>query len=125
MEEWSKNILEAVESLADIVDEFFVECVEIIEEFTEEWQSTVGAEIDKCWQDLVVPIAEIYFDLEDIPSESDREFSYPVPPVLEIPLACRDCQHYHGQVYGGNLLVCAMHPYGWDNEHCPDWESIN
>jgi len=20
------------------------------------------------------------------------------------------------------LLVCAMHPHGWEDENCPDWE---
>jgi hypothetical protein len=36
------------------------------------------------------------------------------------------CRHYHGQVYGGNLLVCAMHPYGpgEDVDTCPDLDSI-
>ncbi|MBW4519526.1 MAG: hypothetical protein KME16_07470 [Scytolyngbya sp. HA4215-MV1] len=37
--------------------------------------------------------------------------------------ACVGCQHYHGQAYGGTLLVCGMHPYGWQEEQCPDWQS--
>lgn len=37
------------------------------------------------------------------------------------PEACQDCAHYYGKTYGGNLLVCAMHPYGADGE-CPDKE---
>ncbi len=37
--------------------------------------------------------------------------------------ACVGCSNYHGHSYGGNLLVCAMHPYGWKNENCPDWET--
>jgi hypothetical protein len=36
------------------------------------------------------------------------------------PSICQGCQHYHGQVYGGTLLVCAMHPYGAEDDHCPD-----
>lgn len=39
------------------------------------------------------------------------------------PAACRGCCHYHGQVYGGNLLVCGMHPFGVDDQHCSDWQS--
>lgn len=42
-----------------------------------------------------------------------------VPPM---PPACKGCCHYHGQTYGGNLLVCAMHPYGADGEQCSDWQ---
>jgi hypothetical protein len=40
-----------------------------------------------------------------------------------IPAACQGCCHYHGQVYGGNLLVCAMHPYGVEEEVCSDWQA--
>ncbi len=123
MEDWSKSIFETLDLLTDIVDEFFLGFTEIIEDLTEEWHTTVGAEIDKCWQDLFEPIAEIYFDLDDLVDESDPAFTYPLEPTLEKPIACQDCHHYHGQVYGGNLLVCAMHPYGWDTENCPDWES--
>lgn len=36
--------------------------------------------------------------------------------------ACIGCQNYHGRVYEGNLLVCAMHPYGVESETCPDRE---
>jgi len=36
--------------------------------------------------------------------------------------ACVRCKHFHGEEYGGNFLVCGMHPYGWDDENCPDWE---
>ncbi len=37
-----------------------------------------------------------------------------------IPSGCRECKNLHGQVYGGNLLVCGLHPYGQEN--CPDYE---
>jgi hypothetical protein len=43
--------------------------------------------------------------------------------ALKKPSACRGCCHYHGHTYGGNLLVCAMHPYGVEEAHCPDWQS--
>ncbi len=39
------------------------------------------------------------------------------------PVACRGCQHYHGQSYGGNLFICGMHPYGVESDTCPDWEA--
>ncbi len=46
------------------------------------------------------------------------------------PLACRGCKHYDGSTYGGNLLVCGIHPYGPGDESdpatqpttCEDWE---
>ncbi len=33
---------------------------------------------------------------------------------------CQKCSYYQGQIHGGNLLVCAMHPYG--QEDCPDYK---
>jgi hypothetical protein len=42
---------------------------------------------------------------------------------LAIPPACRGCCHYHGRTYGGTRLVCGMHPYGVEEEYCPDWQA--
>ncbi len=38
------------------------------------------------------------------------------------PRACQGCCHYHGQTYGGQRLICAMHPYGVEAATCPDWQ---
>lgn len=43
-----------------------------------------------------------------------------IPPM---PAACQGCRHYHGQIYGGNRLVCAMHPHGVADDRCPDWQT--
>lgn len=43
------------------------------------------------------------------------------------PKACQGCTNYHGLAYGYSrenraILVCAMHPYGWQQDDlCPDW----
>lgn len=35
---------------------------------------------------------------------------------------CQGCQNYHGETYGGNRLVCGIHPKGYDKgETCPDF----
>lgn len=36
---------------------------------------------------------------------------------------CQGCRFFHGGVYGAELLVCAVHPYGVDGSECPDYES--
>jgi len=99
------------------------------EEITEEVQSTYVADVDNFFrlreqflQDLAEPIMEIYWELEDITEDVDPGFPYAVEATIEKNVACIGCSHYHGQVYGGNLLVCAMHPHGWDDQNCPDWE---
>lgn len=66
---------------------------------------------------------------EEIYHEDTREdeFYYlwddepPKANPLKYP-ACVGCLNYHGHTYNGNLLICAMHPYGWIDNDCPDRE---
>jgi hypothetical protein len=44
------------------------------------------------------------------------------PPKPQRPIACQGCQFYHGKAYGGQRLICGMHPYGVEDEYCADWE---
>ncbi|MBD2536331.1 hypothetical protein H6G97_46425 [Nostoc flagelliforme FACHB-838] len=41
-----------------------------------------------------------------------------------VPLPCRGCKHFHGVVYNGVLLNCAVHPKGCFGDKCPDWQSF-
>jgi hypothetical protein len=124
MKNWQKDFWETVQTVADEVERFFlgmgemVDTVfEITEEITEQLQNTIATEIDQYLQ-------EFYWELEDmVVDDLDPAFPYPVEASASQNPACIGCRHYHGQVYGGNLLVCAMHPYGWDSENCPDWEA--
>jgi len=134
MEEWSKSIVEAIETVVSDMDKFFTDVTEefnemlgeltkISEEITDEVQNKILPELDECINEFFEPIIDIYFDL-DIESEGehfDPFVTYVQPTETEQP-ACRGCKHYHGQVYGGNLLVCGMHPMGAEAETCPDWE---
>lgn len=35
--------------------------------------------------------------------------------------ACQGCSNYHGEFYQDIQLICAIHPYGWNNDNCPDF----
>lgn len=136
MEQWQKDLIDMIETVADEVEQFFLGMNDMVdaffefaEEITEEVQSTYVADIDnfarlheQFLQELAEPILEIYWELEDITEDVDPGFPYAVEATIEKNVACIGCSHYHGQVYGGNLLVCAMHPHGWDDQNCPDWE---
>jgi hypothetical protein len=136
MEQWQKDLIDMIETVADEVEQFFLGINDMVdtffeftEEITEEIQSTFVADVDafatlqeQFFQDLAEPILEIFWELEDITEDIDPGFPYTVEATSEKNAACIGCSNYHGQVYGGNLLVCAMHPLGWDDEHCPDWE---
>lgn len=129
MEKWQKDFFEILETVADEVDQFFqgvTETVdsffEITEEITEQVQNTIVTEIDQYLSELAEPIFEVYWELEEVMGEVDQPLPYSVEPTQQEHPACIGCRHYHGQVYSGNLLVCGMHPYGWEDENCPDWE---
>ncbi|HAN73789.1 MAG TPA: hypothetical protein DDZ60_03085 [Planktothrix sp. UBA10369] len=136
MEDWSRSILEAIETavsdmekfLKDVTEELngmFDELTKISEEITDEVQNKILPDLDEYINDIFEPIIDIYLDLDldlDVEDEHFDPFvTYVQPTETEHP-ACRGCQHYHGQVYGGNLLVCGMHPMGTETETCPDWE---
>jgi hypothetical protein len=129
MEQWQKDLIDIVETVADEVERFFLGVSEVVdtlfeltEEFTEQVQSTILPDVDQYLHDLAEPIMEAYWELEDVVGDVDPGFPYSVEATGEKNPACIGCSNYHGQVYGGNLLVCGMHPHGWDDRNCPDWE---
>ena len=129
MEPWQKDLVEMIETVADEVESFFLEMNEVVdsffemtEEITEQIHNSIAADIDLYLQELAEPLLEVYWEMEDVVTDIDPGFPYAVEPTTEKNAACMGCSNYHGQVYGGNLLVCGMHPHGWDDESCPDWE---
>ncbi|MBD2449381.1 hypothetical protein H6G76_19885 [Nostoc sp. FACHB-152] len=129
MEEWQKDLLGIVETVAEEVDRFFQGMNEMVdaffeltEELTEQVQNNLATEVEQYLQEISAPFLEIYWDLEDVVTDADPGFPYTVEATPEQNPACVGCTNYHGQVYGSNLLVCAMHPHGWDDKNCPDWE---
>jgi len=130
MDNWQKDLLEMMEGVATEVERFLGGMGEVVdsflelsEEITEQIQSTIATEIDEYFNELVEPIFEVYSELEELVIEDiEPSFPYKVEATTEKNPACIACRHYHGEVYSGNLLVCGMHPYGWEDATCPDWE---
>ena len=106
------------------VESFFDEMAEEISEVFDEW----GKFSEEIAEEISTNVTiEFYPDLTPDTQEEDMDYYFidHIEPTSEEYPACRGCIHYHGQVYGGNLLVCGMHPYGVEDESCPDWESNN
>jgi hypothetical protein len=129
MEQWQKDLMEMMQTVADEVERFILGMGEMVdaffeltEEISEQVQSSIATEVDQYLQDFAEPLLEVYWELEDVVGDVDPGFPYSVEPSAQQNPACIGCRHYHGQAYGGNLLVCAMHPHGWEGENCPDWE---
>ncbi len=143
MEDWSKDFFEVMENAASEVEHFFTDISEefvemldvltkISEEFTEQVQNNLIPEVDGYLQEFdgyfnefLEPIIEIYREFDPQFDEIDLSMVTYVDPSPTQQPACQGCHNYHGQVYGGNLLVCAMHPTGVESESCADWEADN
>ena len=126
MDEWQKEIAGAFKDLTAVFDEFGREFTELVEEVT-----TGATEIlNLQWDELKEVLTELW-------QEFELEFEEPTPFNWDIPMpqqpiadpathpACVGCINYNGCVYGGNLLVCGMYPYGCNSDTCADWEGVN
>ncbi|MGF1939604.1 MAG: hypothetical protein RM347_035680 [Nostoc sp. ChiQUE02] len=83
------------------------------------------------WQPLTCLVKDLGRDIQTCPNcnaslaradESDDD-DFDFDDQVSRPIACIDCANYHGQEYGGNLLVCGFHAQGWDDEDCPDFSN--
>jgi hypothetical protein len=135
MEEWQKDFSELLEIMTKQVEDFFVEFsrevtevvnvfTEISEDITTQLQNAFTEEIEQYVTELVNPVLEAYFGFEGVVGDVAQPMLQSVEPLLSQHPVCAGCRHYHGQMYGGNLLVCGMHPYGVGEgtETCPDKE---
>ena len=142
MNDWQKEWWQQIEQTTVSIEKFFQDINEAVESFTEEvteaveelgehLQNTVIIEVDTFIDDFIDLIGETSVEFESSFWEdldylvNDTDF---VDITLETPgednhAACVGCRHYHGQAYNGQILVCGMHPYGVEDNSCPDWEA--
>ncbi|MDJ0651187.1 MAG: hypothetical protein QNJ60_21040 [Xenococcaceae cyanobacterium MO_188.B19] len=136
MEDWWQQL----EKAAEEVEEFFYDLSSTMEFLAEEVGKTLGnltqeveeivvGEIERCVEDMLDVIYDSDLEENGIPWDEmgnfvESEFMdiNTYKPSPENHPACIGCRHYHGKAYNGNLLVCAMHPYGCEDSSCIDWE---
>ncbi|MEM8830198.1 MAG: hypothetical protein AAGE96_12690 [Cyanobacteria bacterium P01_G01_bin.19] len=144
MDDWQEQWWKQVEKTAAEVENFLVDVEKNTESFVEEVGQNVNSffaefginlvdEVDSFFDNLVDVIvtttdeinSALTDDLIDLIDDDDfTNVSFHSPSLHQNP-ACINCANYHGQSYNGNLLVCAMHPEGWSDDNCPDWEQEN
>jgi hypothetical protein len=124
MEEWQNEISAAFKDLSELFEGFGRELTELVEEVTTEATEIINLQ----WDELKTVLTEIWDELE---FEESTPFNWDIPistkpmPDPAIHPACVGCINYNGSDYGGNLLVCGIHPYGSDRDTCADWEGEN
>jgi len=115
MEPWQKEFWQAIDVVTSEAEQFLDGIAEVVEE--------IVSEVDQLMTEAVEPVVELFLGFESVVGEATQPIAQTVQPILEEHPACVGCRYYYGQVHGGNLLICAMHPYGWDSAPCPDWHS--
>jgi len=117
-----------IETLLTDIQTMTEEFPKTLDEMGQEMEETFTETLEIFWQDCEELFTLLTTDIDwEEEEENDSEFfiTSRVYPDRNTHPACQGCRHYHGYVYGGELFVCAMHPYGWDDENCPDWEGVN
>ena len=139
MNDWQDEWRKQIEKSAAEMEDFFTEVGEATELLVDEMTQSVGSlfeqlevdfgkEVEDFIHNFVDVIVTTSDDIEaalsdewdDFVDEDFTSVSYHTPSAQSHP-ACINCANYHGQVYNGNLLVCAMHPQGYEDSNCPDW----
>lgn len=131
----SKEIEKFYNGLEGFLEAVAEEVEEGIDFVHEQLNTYITPEIEDFLGDVFAPVELFYEELENTYRDNFRDFEVDwsdsvdfdlnpkVTPNNQLHPACVGCKNYHGRVYQGNLLVCAMHPYGWDDTQCPDWEA--
>lgn len=106
LDAWAEEVNRAIEPLETVLDQ---ESDRVITEFTT----------------FITPVVEpLVTGLEAWAEAVSRPINNTVEPVMNDHGPCMGCRHYHGQVYGGTMFVCALYPYGPEEPKCPDWQSV-
>lgn len=137
MDDWQQEWWKQIEKTATEMEEFFLSVEKVAESFVDQvsetadffaqqFQGELAEEVDSFVQEFIDLITAASDEVEASLWEDfvDDDFMGvgSQKPTSAIHPACINCANYHGRIYNGNLLVCGMHPYGWDDENCPDWE---
>jgi hypothetical protein len=117
-EQFFQDVGQVIEDVTEVTLEIIVDIEQLVRDFQDVWEPTHDR------LDAIAGWSEEEFLFYESFEDPDLLINPKVEPTLANYPACMGCRHYHGRVYHGNLLVCAMHPFGWDDKNCPDWQGL-
>jgi len=133
---WAEETLQGVVDTADVIaDELEKQLAPTLDQWADELnrsleplETALDQESERFSEEVsefLTPIVEpMAVALESWIEAMATPIANHVDPMVNEHHACIGCKHYYGQIHGGNMLVCAMYPYGPEDEQCPDWESF-
>ncbi len=81
------------------------------------WTDVASLGMQSCWFAICL---KVHLIAQKKQEDTYKEYITKEYASQQILNQCQKCQHYQGQIHGGNLLVCVLHPYG--QEDCQDYE---
>lgn len=147
MENWHQDWLKAFETMASEVGQLFedvgrdvAEATNTLFNFSEEIADDVELtltqvdqaiapkldQLDEQLSQWVDPLLQAIWGIEATIDRAVEPVTHTVEPWLNQHPVCMGCRYYHGQQYGNEFLVCAMHPYGVmdGSDTCADKELV-
>ncbi len=147
MDDWQQDWFKTFETIADDISHLFedigrdiAEATDVLLNFSEEVAEDVGNaltqidevlapkldQLDEQMSEWLDPVLQAVFGLGTAIDQAVEPVTHTVEPWLNEHPVCVGCRHYHGQEYGGTMLVCGMHPYGVLDgaDSCPDKEGV-
>ncbi|ERN43122.1 hypothetical protein KR51_00000110 [Rubidibacter lacunae KORDI 51-2] len=125
-DDWSRDVWEFCELTATELERFFQSASEAIAAIASEAEAALVADWTQTWEEFwdALGVDEQPYEPDVLLFAEERwePMATSVVAGADWNPACVGCRHYHGYVYGENFLVCAMHPYGSEDDTCPDWE---
>ncbi|ASC70070.1 hypothetical protein XM38_010000 [Halomicronema hongdechloris C2206] len=106
IDRWADDVYRATEPVEQALDATLGAMVEQVDAVVEPIVGEWIAGLDNWFEQLLLPV-----------NNTLDPWSHNQP-------TCIGCRHYYGQIHGGSQLICAMHPYGPEDDSCPDWESV-
>ncbi len=145
MENWQQDWFKAFEAIAQDVGQMFddlgrelgettealftlsEEMAEDVETSLVQLDQTIAPKLDQLDEQIIEwldPVFQVLLGVQTTLDRAVEPVTHTVEPWLNQHPVCVGCRNYHGQEHGGNLLICAMHPYGVMEgaESCPDKE---
>jgi hypothetical protein len=110
-EQWLSVTLDTViatsETVTEALEDSLDQALDELDQVIEPWASTAASGLTGWLEEVLAPVNQV------------------VDPWIQDHPRCMGCRNYHGQTYGDQTLICAIHPYGPEAslDQCPDWES--
>ncbi|MBT9312146.1 hypothetical protein [Leptothoe kymatousa] len=116
---------ELAEQAAAVVSPMLDAADELADELADQVMENVAPPISQALDDFEAQIDPVVGAAVTWCEQTMAPLHQTLTPWLQNHPKCAGCSYYHGESYGGEMLVCALHPTGpEDYDVCPDWDSV-